>query len=479
MINMTHHSHDRSTWYQILFIILFFHNSLRNLGAHVFSLIAKFFSHQVDGLSIQTLVDADHDTYAHTGSNDLRHLNVHHVGQLVSRHEFSEFQYLAFFHLQVFLLHHTLRSQLTFFLTILGTFALGLVGKASQGFLYLLGNVFLAYFLLEHRLAEAVLVLLALAVVALIAFALFLTFTLEVAFASSFLDIYLLLADANAFLLTFLFVVAWSAFFLFTIVAANLLDDVFLHLATLALTLFLTFVTLLLSLFLALFLRTGRSVQLVEVHMTHHIQLAYFHVSLQTEDAIALILVVINRFLFYWSWCFNHRSRLNRGFNLLLLWCSCLLLNNGFLCYWCRLNRLWLCNNRLFSWLANFFFHLDFHFHWLCCWFGLSMFGRFVQFVKVYLAYRFELLLSLFWFRFIALNGNSRFHLFLIFFFPSEDELIRLCLQILVGTEFLPEQIKLLIGNLGIGVLFHLISLFPQEFYGGTDTNVQISRYFV
>ena len=222
--------------------------------------------------------------------------------------------------------------------------------------------------------------------------------------------------------------------------------------------------------------------------MAHHIQLTNFHICIQSEDTIVFRLVIFSRLFFGWNCCFLHRSWLCRGFNLLLLRCRYLLLNNRllndrFLLNWCRLS--WLClNNRLFNWLVNFFFHLDLHFFWRCRWLNFSwlhlcLLSRFIKFVKVYLANRFKLLFRLFRCRLIALYGHSWFHLVFIFLFPSENELVRLNLQVLVGTKLLPEQIKLLIGNFGVRVFIHLKSLLFQEFHGGADTNVQISCYFI
>ena len=96
MVYVTHHGYDWSTWNQVVLIILFLAHCLLNLGTHVFGLETELLSHHVDGFSIQTLVDRNHDTYTHQSRDNLSNADVHHRSQLANGNELSELQGLAF-----------------------------------------------------------------------------------------------------------------------------------------------------------------------------------------------------------------------------------------------------------------------------------------------------------------------------------------------------------------------------------------------
>ena len=61
VVNVTHHSYDWSTTYEIILIILCLLNSLLNLGTNVLGSEAELLCHDVDSLSIKTLVDTYHN----------------------------------------------------------------------------------------------------------------------------------------------------------------------------------------------------------------------------------------------------------------------------------------------------------------------------------------------------------------------------------------------------------------------------------
>ena len=96
MVHMTHHRNDRSTWLQVFLFVGLFHDGLGNLCTDILRLEAELLCHQVDGLSIQTLVNTNHNTHTHASTDDLSHRHIHHVGKLIGSHELSKFQNFAF-----------------------------------------------------------------------------------------------------------------------------------------------------------------------------------------------------------------------------------------------------------------------------------------------------------------------------------------------------------------------------------------------
>jgi len=66
MVNV---AHDRDNWwtrFQIFFQILFNLNGFHNLGTHILRLESEFIGNEVDGFSIEALIDGYHLTNAHT-----------------------------------------------------------------------------------------------------------------------------------------------------------------------------------------------------------------------------------------------------------------------------------------------------------------------------------------------------------------------------------------------------------------------------
>ena len=92
MIDVTHDGHDGSARHEIGFVVGLFGHRFADVSTDVFGLEAELLGHEVDGLCVHALVDADHNTDTHTGTDDLRHGYAHHRGQLVGRHELGQFQ---------------------------------------------------------------------------------------------------------------------------------------------------------------------------------------------------------------------------------------------------------------------------------------------------------------------------------------------------------------------------------------------------
>ena len=118
MVNVSHHCNNRSARQQVFRRVFFFNDGLCHFRTYIFSLESELFGNQIDSFRIQTLVDRNHDTDAHTSSDNLIDRNVHHRCQFISCYEFGELQYLAFCHFLVFQFLHTVGSHFTFFLTV-------------------------------------------------------------------------------------------------------------------------------------------------------------------------------------------------------------------------------------------------------------------------------------------------------------------------------------------------------------------------
>ena len=146
MVYVTHHGNDWSTGNQICLIILLLDYSLANFGTYIFCLETILLGNDVDSLGIQTLVDADHDTDAHTSTDNAGNRYVHHGSQFVGSNELGELQHLVVCHFVHHLLFHLFADCLTLFTTILGTLAhlVVLRGETSQCLANLLCNLFFA-----------------------------------------------------------------------------------------------------------------------------------------------------------------------------------------------------------------------------------------------------------------------------------------------------------------------------------------------
>ena len=66
-----------------------------HFGADIFGFVSELFGNDVDCLGVHSLVYAHHNAYAHAGSYDLVHRNVHHCCKLVGRNKFRKLEYLA------------------------------------------------------------------------------------------------------------------------------------------------------------------------------------------------------------------------------------------------------------------------------------------------------------------------------------------------------------------------------------------------
>ncbi len=151
VVHMPHDGNDGGAWNQVRLVVLYLHHGFADFGTDVFCLEAVFLGHQVDGLGIHALVDADHDAYAHAGGDNVGHRHVHHGGQLVGSNELGKLQYLVFCHLVHHLLLHLLAEGFALLTAIFGALAHLVLGReACQGFAYLLCYILLAHFC--HRL---------------------------------------------------------------------------------------------------------------------------------------------------------------------------------------------------------------------------------------------------------------------------------------------------------------------------------------
>ena len=109
---------------------------------------AELFGHQVDGLGVHALVDADHHADLHTGGDDLGDGHVHHGGQFVGRHELRQLEHLALSLLLLQLLLHALTHGFALLATVLGAGAelLVLAGETGERLAHLLGYLLFADF---------------------------------------------------------------------------------------------------------------------------------------------------------------------------------------------------------------------------------------------------------------------------------------------------------------------------------------------
>ena len=196
VIDMTHYGDDWCARNEVGLIVGLLMYSFGDVGADIFCLESELLCDEVDGLGIHALVYAHHDTDAHTGGNNLSDRHIHHVGQLVGRHEFRQLQNLCLllycFHLGL----HLGADAVALLAAILGTLAKHLVlagGEAGEGLAYLLCHLLLALLyeiyhgllglvLLTAVLAFALRLLSALAFALLLALAFSLTLLLAFAF---------------------------------------------------------------------------------------------------------------------------------------------------------------------------------------------------------------------------------------------------------------------------------------------------------
>ena len=286
VVNVSHHCNNRSARLQIFRCIFFFNDSLCHFRTYIFCLESELFCHQIDCFRIQTLVDGNHDTNAHTSSDNLIDRYIHHRCQFVSRNKLGQLQYLAVCHFLIFQFLHTVGSHFTLFFTVFGRLVLTFGCQTCKSFFYLFCYVFLAHFLFDNRLLEAILIIVvissviislsALTVVIAItiaAFTLYIRSRRSKVGSRNVINVYLFFIDTVAFFLSSICAFFRTVLHHFRIILTDFFDDGFLHQFLLVLTDFLflfTFATLLL---LRFFLRTSRLVQCSQVDLTDHIDL--------------------------------------------------------------------------------------------------------------------------------------------------------------------------------------------------------------
>ena len=275
VVNVTHHCNDGSTFEEVFFLVFFHNDSFLHFSRNIFCLETEFFSHEVDGFRVETLVDRNHDTDAHACTDNLSHGNIHHRCQLIRRYEFRKFKHLAFC---VFLCHEfflAFTRSIALFLTILRT--LGLCGlltlEACECFLHLLCYVFSSYFLLHGSSWLAVLILLLLtgilSVLLCIVTTLLAILLLTTLLVCCSIYVYALLTDA----------LTLALFSTLLSVSTLLVSSVLTLLAVL-------FITLLLALFLRLLLRTRILIERRKVDSTQHLGTRHFGLIAEFEHPV-------------------------------------------------------------------------------------------------------------------------------------------------------------------------------------------------
>ena len=222
MVNMSHHGNDRCTSYQVVLIIFLLGNSVLYLCTDIFGLKAELISHDINSLSIQTLVDTYHDTDTHTGTDNLIDTDIHHRSQLTNSNELGQLQNIALSPFLSSLLTQMLLNGITFFTTILGAFLiLVLASKTGKRLFYL--TCYILFINLQRFLDALLLVLLSsgsgiliIVIIVLVAFS-----AVVHRLTGSSIDIYTLLRDTSTFLLFVItvallhrFLLALSAFLL-------------------------------------------------------------------------------------------------------------------------------------------------------------------------------------------------------------------------------------------------------------------------
>ena len=121
VVDVPHDGDDRRTADEVSFVIdlFFLRDGFDDLSADEVGLVAEFFCDHLDGLSVEAHVDRHHQTDAHTGSDDLRHGDVHKAREVTHRHEFSELQRTAFGFATLLSIESCRASSVTLVLTVL------------------------------------------------------------------------------------------------------------------------------------------------------------------------------------------------------------------------------------------------------------------------------------------------------------------------------------------------------------------------
>ena len=121
VVDVTHDGDDRRTANEVCFVIdlFFLRDGFDDLSADEVGLVAEFLCDHLDGLSVEAHIDRHHQTDAHTGSDDLRHGDVHEICEVTHRHELSELQRTAFGFATLLSVESCRASGVTLVLTVL------------------------------------------------------------------------------------------------------------------------------------------------------------------------------------------------------------------------------------------------------------------------------------------------------------------------------------------------------------------------
>ena len=91
MVNVSHNSNNRSTRFEIFFIICLLSHSFCNIRTDKLGLKSEFLRHKINCFGIKTLVNAYHNSDTHTCGDYLRNRNIHHCRKFISSYEFGKF----------------------------------------------------------------------------------------------------------------------------------------------------------------------------------------------------------------------------------------------------------------------------------------------------------------------------------------------------------------------------------------------------
>ena len=146
VVYVTHDRHYRRTADQIVLVVILLGDGVLHLSAYIFGSEPELVGHDVDGLSVQALVDGHHDADGHTGSDDLIHADVHHRSQLGDGHKLRQLQHFRLCCLSCHLLAQPLLHGVALLAAVLGTLlVLVLGGQTCQRFLYLTCHVLIVH----------------------------------------------------------------------------------------------------------------------------------------------------------------------------------------------------------------------------------------------------------------------------------------------------------------------------------------------
>ena len=152
VVYMTHHGDDRRPLYQILLAVLhgILLDFLADVSRYELYFVSELLCNQHQGLCVQPLVDGNHQSQAHAGSDNLVHRSVVHKGcKVIHGNELGNLQHALLCSLLLHFLKCLLRCQLAFLLAVLGSEVVLLtLVHAGVSLLHLLLDLFLHLFLL-------------------------------------------------------------------------------------------------------------------------------------------------------------------------------------------------------------------------------------------------------------------------------------------------------------------------------------------